>query len=133
MLNPLPLAVACEMVTLVPPVLVIVSVALCCEPTFTLPKDLLAGLLVNCPGLMPVPESGIVSVGFEAFEVTVTVPLAAPDACGVKVIVSVVLWPGPSATGVLIPLRLKPVPLTEACEMVTLLPPVFVKVTEAFC
>jgi hypothetical protein len=50
-------------------------------------------------------------VGFDALEVTVTLPLALTADCGVNVTVKVLLWPAVSVTGVVIPLRLNPVPL----------------------
>jgi hypothetical protein len=90
-LNPLPLTAACEIVTLLPPVFVIVALAVCCAPTVTLPNALLAGLLVSCPAVTPVPESEIVSVGVDAFEVSVTVPVALPAVCGANVTVKLVL------------------------------------------
>lgn len=90
-LNPAPVTLTCEIVTLLPPVLVIVAVAVCCVPTVRLPKALLEGLLVNWPAVIPVPDSGIVNVGFDPFEVSVTVPVAAPGDCGAKLTVNVVL------------------------------------------
>jgi hypothetical protein len=53
----------------------------------------------------------MVKVGLDAFEVTVTLPLTLPADVGVNVTVKVVLWPDASVTGVVIPLRLYPVPL----------------------
>ena len=50
MLNPVPVAVACEMVTLDPPVLVSESVKVRLLPTWALPKARLAGLEVSWPG-----------------------------------------------------------------------------------
>jgi hypothetical protein len=50
-------------------------------------------------------------VGLEAFEVIVTLPLALPADVGVNVTVKVALWPAVSVAGVVIPLRLYPVPL----------------------
>ena len=47
MLNPVPVAVACEMVTLDPPVFVIESVKVRLLPTWALPKARLAGLAVS--------------------------------------------------------------------------------------
>jgi hypothetical protein len=40
---------------------------------------------------VPVPDNAIVSVEFDAFEVTFTVPLAVPAVCGVNVTVKVAL------------------------------------------
>ena len=119
------------MVTLVPPVLVSVSVIEGSPPTVTLPKLMLLGLSARAPGVTPVPDTPIVSVGFEPFEVMVTVPLAAPVACGAKVTVKLVLCEGFNVSGAVMPLRVKPVPLMLACETLTLVPPVFVSVTVA--
>ena len=47
MLNPAPVAVACEIVTLDPPVLVSESVKVKLRPTWALPKARLAGLAVS--------------------------------------------------------------------------------------
>jgi hypothetical protein len=47
MLNPVPVAVACEMVTLDPPVFVSESVKVRLLPTWALPKARLAGLEVS--------------------------------------------------------------------------------------
>src|SRR5271157_5655697 len=99
------------MVTLVPPVLVTVSERDCLFPTVTLPKLRLAGFEPRSPGEIPVPDRGTARVGFEAFEVTVTFPLALPAAVGVNVTVKLALCPAVSVTGVVIPLRLNPVPL----------------------
>lgn len=90
MLNPVPLTAAWEMVTLVPPVLVTVSEAVCWLPTVTLPKASLEGLPASCPGAIPVPDSEIVSVELGALEVNVTFPDAAPAVRGAKTTVKVV-------------------------------------------
>jgi len=75
-------------------------------PTVTLPKLRLVGFDPSDPGATPVPDNGIARVGFDAFEVTVTLPLALPAAAGANFTVKVALWPGVSVTGALIPLRL---------------------------
>jgi hypothetical protein len=81
-------------------------------PTTTLPKPRVVGVTVSWPAAaVPVPDSGIVSVGLVAFEVTVTLPLAFAADCGVNVILKVALWPAVSVTGAVIPLRPNPVPL----------------------
>jgi len=98
-------------VTLEPPVFVTVSDWVCLVDTGTLPKLRLLGLEPSAPAAMPVPEIGIVSVGFEAFDVIVTLPLAAPAEVGLNATLKVALWPAISVTGVAIPLRLNPVPL----------------------
>jgi hypothetical protein len=132
-LNPAPLAVTRLILTVLPPELVIVSEAVCWLPTLTLPRAWLDGLPVSCPAATPVPDSGIVSVGFVPFEVRLTLPLAEPVACGAKATVKVVLWPAANVVGVVNPETLRPVPLIAAWEMVTLVPPVLVTVSEAVC
>jgi hypothetical protein len=79
--------------------------------TVTLPKLRLVGFDPTAPSAIPVPDNGTVRVGFEAFDVTVRLPLALPADCGVKTTVKVALCPAVSVTGVVIPLRLYPVPL----------------------
>ena len=90
---------------------VIFSVSAELLPTVTLPKLRLAGLGVRSPGEIPVPDKGMVSVGFDPFEVTVTVPLALPVVVGANVTLKLVLCPDVRVTGVETPLRVKPVPL----------------------
>ncbi len=57
------------------------------------------------------PDNGIDRLGFEALDVTATLPLALPAEVGVKETEKVALWPDVSVTGVVIPLKLNPVPL----------------------
>jgi hypothetical protein len=61
------------------------------------------------------------------------VPLAAPLAAGEKTTLKLVLWPAASVTGGARPLTLKPVPLAEARETVTLVALPLVRVTECDC
>ena len=56
--KPLPVTFACEMVTLVPPVLLNVSESVPLLPTWTLPKARLVGDAARTPGDTPVPDSG---------------------------------------------------------------------------
>ena len=74
--------------------------------------------------------SGILKLGFEPLEVTVTLPLAAPLTVGENSTVNDVLCPAFSVTGNVRPLMLNPVPLAEAAEMVTLEPPLLVRVSD---
>lgn len=69
-------------------------------------------------------------LGFEPFEVMVMVPEAAPLAVGANFAVNVVLCPALSVRGRFNPLILNPEPVTEAAEMVRLVPPLFVKVSD---
>ena len=97
--------------TLVPPVFVTVSKRDLLLPTVTLPKLRLVGLAPSEPGDTPVPDSGMVSVGLEASDVMVMLPLAPPAVDGANETVKVVLCPAASVTGVVIPLKLNPEPL----------------------
>src|SRR5271169_4080422 len=96
-------------------------------PATTLPRASVTGFTVNCPtAVVPVPETEMVNVGFEASEVRVTFPLALPADCGAKDTLKPTLWPAPSVTGAVMPLRLNPVPLIPTWEIVTLRLPVLV-------
>jgi hypothetical protein len=66
----------------------------------------------------------------EPLEVMLTLPLAAPLAVGLKSTVKDVLWPAVNVTGRVSPLKLNPVPLAAAAEIVRLDPPVLVKVSD---
>ena len=56
----------------------------------------------------------MVKVVLEALEVIVTFPLTAPADLGAKATLKLVLWPDGSVTGVVIPLRVNPVPVIPA-------------------
>ena len=58
-----------------------------------------------------------------------TLPLAAPLAVGEKSTVKGVLWPALNVKGNAIPLRLNPVPLAVAAEIVMVVPPELVKLS----
>ena len=75
-------------------------------PTVTLPKLRLVGFDPTAPSATPVPDNGMVRLGLDAFEVTVTLPLTLPADAGVNVTLKLALWPAVSVTGVVIPLRL---------------------------
>ena len=110
-LNPDPLIATCEIVTLVPPLLVMVSDRDCLFPTVTLPKPRLVGLAPSVPGVTPLPDNGMVRVGLEALDVIVRLPLALPADDGVNETLKVALCPAVSVTGVVIPVKLNPDPL----------------------
>ena len=77
--------------TLVPPVLVTVSDRDCLLPTVTLPKPREVGFAPSVPGVTPVPDKGIVRVGFEALDVMVRLPLALPADDGANETLNVAL------------------------------------------
>src|ERR1700691_1012455 len=99
------------MMTLDPPVLVTVSDTDRLLPTVTLPKLRLVGFDPSAPGASPVPDKGMVRVGFGALEVTVRLPLTPAADAGVNVTLNVALCPAVSVTGAVIPLAVNPVPL----------------------
>jgi hypothetical protein len=72
----------------------------------------------------------MLKLGFAPLEVMLTFPLAAPLAVGEKTTVNDVLWPAFRVTGKASPLKLNPVPLAAAAEMVILVPPVLVSVSD---
>jgi hypothetical protein len=90
-LNPVPLIPTWEIVTLEPPVLVTVSDRDLLLPTVTLLKPRLVGFDPNAPGATPVPDSGMVRLGLDAFEVIVILPLRFAADAGVSVTVKVAL------------------------------------------
>jgi hypothetical protein len=120
--KPDPLLATFETVRVEPPVLVMVSVSTCLLPSVTLPKFKLVGFAPSAPCVTPVPDNGRDSEEFGASEVIVTLPLALPAAWGAKVAVNVVLCEALRASGVVMPLILNPVPLTAACEILTVAP-----------
>ena len=63
----------------------------------------------------------------EPLDVMVTLPLAEPATVGLNNTVNEVLWPAFNVRGNDNPLRLNPVPLTEAAEIVRLEPPELVR------
>lgn len=91
---------------------------------------MLDGFGDKLPWVTPVPESGMLSVGFDPFEVIVMLPLTAPAADGANLAVNEVLCPALSVRGNVNPLMLNPVPVVEAAEIVTLVPPLLVKVSD---
>jgi hypothetical protein len=96
----------------------------------TFVKVRLVGDAVKTAGAaVAVPVSGIDKLGFEAFDVTVTVPVNVPTDVGANFTVKLVLCPGVRVTGVLIPEMLNPVPAAATAEIVALVPPVFVTVS----
>ena len=128
-LNPVPLAATCVTFTLVPPVFLMVCV---CEelcPTVTFVNVRLVGIAVISPAATAVPDNGTTSEEFEAFDVTVTLPLELVVDVGVNVTLNEVLAPAAKVTGVVIPETLKPVPLAATLEILTLVPPVFLMVS----
>ena len=81
-------------------------------PSTTLPTAIVEGETLSCPAaVVPIPVNETDIVEFEAFEETVTVPLALPEAAGENITLNGALCPAASVKGTVIPLRVKPVPL----------------------
>src|ERR1700721_4241849 len=68
-------------------------------------------------------------LGFDAFDVTVTVPGNVPAEVGTNVTVNVVLCPGVNVTGGVIPETLNPAPDSATAEITAFVPPVFLIVS----
>jgi hypothetical protein len=116
-----------EIVTL-PPVAVIVDAWVVELPMSTLPKLIEAGATVSWPlPEAPVPLSGMLSPG----PGTKMLPLSAPELCGAKVTVRVVLWPLFRTRGRLGPLNEKPLPVVWNAVNVSIPDPVLVSETES--
>ena len=130
MLNPVPVALAAEIVRLLPPLFVNVSLSDLEVPIVMLPNARLVGLAVNAPCVTPVPESAMLKLGLLPLEVMLTLPLTAPLAAGANFTVNEVLCPAFNVKGKLSPLILNPVPLALAAEIVRLVPPEFVSVSD---
>jgi len=128
-LNPVPVAVTDDIVTLALPPFVSVKLCELLVPVVTLPNAALVGVAANC-GCVPVPFKGIASGEFGALLTIDMLPLAAPLVVGANCALNDVVCPAPSVSGVLNPLMLRPVPDALACEIVTLPDPEFVNVID---
>ncbi len=76
------------------------------------------------------PEAGMLRVELEASERMATLPLTTPVTAGANVAVKVTLWLGVRVVGRVSPVMEKPAPVTLACEIVTVVPPVLVSVSD---
>jgi hypothetical protein len=129
MVNPAPLAVTCEMLTVDPPELVNVSDFVRLAPSCTAPKSMLAGFAPTIPGVTPTPDIGTLSREFVAVLVIAILPVTLPLADGANVTEKLVLWPAARVTGRVRPLTLNPDPLATAWVTVTLEPVPLVRLT----
>src|SRR5579859_897606 len=118
------------MLTLVPPVLVRVTVCDCWDPVVTLPNASAVGFRLSWPGPIPEPERPRVTDGFDASLVTVAVPLNDPAAFGENITLNVALWPDAIVTGRLGAVREKYLLETATPLTVIELGPEFVAKTE---
>jgi hypothetical protein len=70
-------------------------------------------------------------LGLDPLEVTLMLPVAAPLVVGANSTVKEVLCPAFNVIGTVRPLRVKPLPLAVAAEMVRAVPPELVSVPES--
>jgi hypothetical protein len=123
MLNPLPVRLACEMVTLAVPVFVIVSEMVELFPTCTLPNPTVLGFPLRVPPATADPVTVITR--FCPPAVTVTVPLCAPAAVGLNAIWIATLCPAATLVGNVGEVMLKPPVGMVGCGTDTLLEVLF--------
>jgi hypothetical protein len=88
-------------------------------PTAMLPKLTLEGVTESCD-CVPVPLKEIVAGELVALLTTVTLPDKVPVEVGAKLTLNDVDWPAARLSGSVIPLVVKPVPVTLTCEIETL-------------
>ena len=103
------------------------------EPVLTLPKFKAVGASVNWPGVLPLPDSAMFSCGLEASERIERFPVIDPATLGVKTTPNVTLLPDPKVAGRDKVLAANIALDILACEMVTLVVPVLVRVSFKVC
>jgi hypothetical protein len=103
------------------------------EPVLTLPKFKAVGVSVNCPGVLPLPDSATFSCGFEASERIESFPVIEPVTLGVKTTPNVTLLPAPKVDGRDKLLAVNIALDILACEIVTMVVPVLVRVSFRVC
>jgi hypothetical protein len=99
------------------------------DPVLTLPKFKAKGDSVNCPGVFPFPDSGMLSCGFDALERIARFPEIEPETGGAKTTLKVRLCPAPRVVGRDKPLAVNAALDVPACETTTLAVPVLVNVS----
>jgi len=131
-LNPVPEAVAWEIVVLTPPVFVRVMIWLEVCPVVMFVNARLAGDGVTTAGKAgepPAPEYESTTALFTPLTVSITAPSVAGIAAGEKVTPNVIDWFGARVAGRSKLLTPKPAPITVDWEIVTLLVSEFVSVS----
>jgi hypothetical protein len=128
--NPVPVTLAPERVTLAVPEFISVTVELPVLPTLTFPKLTVDGLAPICPSV-PVPDIVTVADGsvLPTCPETSTVPDVLPVVVGVNATVKVVLWPAASVIGVVKPVTENSAPVRVMEFTVMDSSPEFVSVT----
>jgi hypothetical protein len=102
-------------------------------PTATFPNGMVEGDTPSWPAARPFPVRDTVRFPFAALLTTERLPLALPPLAGENIMATLMLWPaGMIAGSAGAELKLKPVPVTDACVTVALVPvEVLVTTTEA--
>lgn len=103
------------------------------DPVLTRPKFKVAGVSVNCPGVFPFPDGAMFNRGSEAFEKIARLPEIEPETLGVKTIPNVRLCPAAKLAGRDKPLAVNAALDNPACETVTRVAPVLVRVSVKVC
>ena len=128
LLYPVPVTVTPEIVTFEFPLLVSVVVNELLLPTLTLPKLKLDKLNPSTRvAATPVPLREIVVGELGALLTNVIDPVTLPAALGPNTALNVADLPAPTVTGAVIPVVLKPAPVTVTDKIVTVAPPPFVR------
>jgi len=97
----------------------------------TEPKSREDGFAPSVPmAVVPVPDTGMDKVVFEALEVTVRVPFEVPELVGANFTLKLALCPEARVAGAVMPVSVYPAPLMLAWETVMLELPLFVTVPE---
>jgi len=113
--NPVPLALTCEMETLEFPVLEIVTLCVALDPVARLPKFSEEGDAESCSVVVtPVPPSGTTSDEFGALLISVMLPEAVPAEAGAKPMLNAEEPPAGTESGRTSPEEMNPVPAREA-------------------
>ena len=83
------------------PVALIVTACVSVEPTLTLPKFTLEGLMLNCPAVVvvPSPSKNTFTFGSDALLFNCADPLTVPLPVGLKATLNVTLWPAGIVNG----------------------------------
>src|SRR5512142_787725 len=114
---------ACEIVTLAEPGLLKVTVCEVLLPTLTLPKATGVGDAASCGTPCPVPLSVTVTGEVALLFTRLTLPVTDPTAVGANLTLNVLVCPGVSVSGMVIPVMEKPVPEAVAWLIDTLAVP----------
>ena len=125
-LNPVPLSLICDTVTLAFPEFVNVTLCVAEDPAFTLPKAIFVVLNVNvCVATTPVPLSAIAAGEFGALLTMLTLPVTAPADAGLNCTLKLLVCPDDSDIGKANVPVLNPLPVTLTWLTVNVPVPLF--------